>query len=71
MTGLAAALEAGELVAQAEPVDWVPFAAGAVLSALTAFLCIHFFLKWLTRFGMLPLVLYRLALGSVIFAVLV
>jgi len=71
VTGLAAALKAGELIAQAEPVDWAPFAAGTALSALTAFLCIHFFLKWLTRFGMLPFVLYRLALGAVIFAVLV
>jgi len=71
VTGLAAALKTGELVAQAEPVDWGPFAAGTALSALTAFLCIHFFLKWLTRFGMLPFVVYRIVLGTVIFAVLV
>ena len=71
VTGLAAALEAGELVARPDPVDWGPFAAGAALSAITAFVCIHFFLKWLTRFGMLPFVLYRLALGAVILALLV
>jgi undecaprenyl-diphosphatase len=39
-----------------------------VLSAATAFACIHYFLKWLTRYGMLPYVVYRLLLGVVIFA---
>jgi undecaprenyl-diphosphatase len=39
---------------------------GLVISALTGFACIHFFLKWLTRYGVLPYVLYRLVLGSVL-----
>jgi undecaprenyl-diphosphatase len=39
---------------------------GAGLSALTGLACIHFFLKWLTRFGLLPYVIYRLALGAVL-----
>jgi undecaprenyl-diphosphatase len=39
---------------------------GLVISALTGFACIHFFLKWLTRYGVLPYVLYRLALGAVL-----
>jgi undecaprenyl-diphosphatase len=39
---------------------------GLVISALTGFACIHFFLKWLTRYGVLPYVLYRLALGTVL-----
>ena len=39
---------------------------GLVVSALTGFACIHFFLKWLTRYGVLPYVLYRLALGAVL-----
>jgi undecaprenyl-diphosphatase len=44
---------------------------GLVLSAATGFACIHYFLKWLTRFGLLPYVLYRLALGAVLLALLV
>ncbi len=39
---------------------------GLVVSAITGFACIHFFLKWLTRYGVLPYVLYRLALGAVL-----
>lgn len=71
VTALAATLKTGQLLAQEEQVDWAPFLVGVALSALTAFACIHFFLKWLTRYGMLPFVLYRLALGVVILAVLV
>ena len=43
---------------------------GAVLSAITGLACIHFFLKWLTRFGLAPFVVYRLLLGITLFALL-
>jgi undecaprenyl-diphosphatase len=46
------------------PVDTRALVLGLVLSAVTGFACIHYFLKWLTRFGMLPYVIYRLALGA-------
>ncbi|MFT5062955.1 MAG: undecaprenyl-diphosphatase [Gammaproteobacteria bacterium] len=36
---------------------------GALLSAASAGLCIHLFLKLLDRIGMLPFVIYRLVLG--------
>jgi undecaprenyl-diphosphatase len=36
---------------------------GALLSAASAGLCIHVFLKLLDRIGMLPFVIYRLVLG--------
>jgi undecaprenyl-diphosphatase len=53
----------------AESVDVRAIVLGAVLSALTGLACIHFFLKWLTRFGLVPYVIYRLVLGVVLFAV--
>jgi undecaprenyl-diphosphatase len=68
VTALAGALSLLQLAESPGPVDWAPFAVGAVLSAATAFACIHYFLKWLTRYGMLPYVVYRLLLGVVIFA---
>jgi undecaprenyl-diphosphatase len=40
---------------------------GVVVSAATGFASIHYLLKWLTRFGMLPYVIYRLLLGAVLF----
>ncbi len=36
---------------------------GVVLSAITAFACIHIFLKLIERIGMMPFVIYRLFLG--------
>lgn len=46
-----------------------PMLLGLAVSAVTGFACIHYFLKWLTRFGLLPYVVYRLALGAVIVAI--
>jgi undecaprenyl-diphosphatase len=39
---------------------------GALISAFSAYLCIHFFLKLLERIGMTPFVIYRLLLGMVL-----
>jgi undecaprenyl-diphosphatase len=66
--GLAeAAGYAGE--SAAGPVDARAIVLGLVLSAITGFACIHYFLKALTRFGMVPYVIYRLVLGAVLLAV--
>ncbi|MDQ6965132.1 MAG: undecaprenyl-diphosphate phosphatase, partial [Mariprofundales bacterium] len=37
-----------------------------LLSALSAWLCIHYFLKYLERVGMGPFVIYRLLLGAIL-----
>ncbi len=42
---------------------------GALISAVSAYLCIHYFLKLLERIGMTPFVIYRLILGVVLFAI--
>lgn len=42
----------------------------AVISASVAWLVIHFFLRFLEQTGMLPYVIYRLALGAIIIALL-
>lgn len=36
---------------------------GIVVSFVSAYLCIHFFLKLISRMGMMPFVIYRLLLG--------
>jgi undecaprenyl-diphosphatase len=46
-----------------ENVDWLSILYGTLISAVTAFICIHYFLKFLDRIGMLPFVIYRLVLG--------
>jgi undecaprenyl-diphosphatase len=60
---LAGALETLKAVRQVVAVDWVAVGVGVVVSAVSAYLCIHFFLKLLERVGMLPFVVYRLVLG--------
>ena len=66
VTALAGGLKMVQLAAGLESVQWSEFALGALLAALTAFLCIHYFLKWLTRFGLLLYVIYRFALGALL-----
>lgn len=55
-----------ELIKDEGAVDWGALLMGTVLSAISAYLCIHFFLKLLERTGMLPFVVYRLLLGAVL-----
>jgi undecaprenyl-diphosphatase len=52
-------------------VDTYALVLGTLVSAVTGFAVIHFFLRWLTRYGVLPYVLYRLALGTVLFGVII
>lgn len=42
---------------------------GTLLSFISAFACIVFFLKWIQKSGFLPFVIYRLVLGTVLFFV--
>lgn len=44
-------------------IDWLALTLGAIISCLCAFLCIHYFLKFISTVGMLPFVIYRIILG--------
>jgi len=48
------------------PIDWFQFSLAIVLSALAGWLCIAAFLALLQRVGLVPFVIYRLALGVVL-----
>ena len=50
--------------------DWMLFGYTTGLSAVIAYLCIHYFLKFIEYVGMLPFVLYRIAVAIVILALL-
>ena len=52
------------------PLDTRALVLGLAVSAATGFACIHYFLKWLTRYGVLPYVIYRLVLGAVLLFVI-
>lgn len=64
---LAGGLNTLELAQSSMPVDWAALGLGVLFSALSAYLCIHLFLKALERIGMLPFVIYRLLLGALLF----
>ncbi len=64
---LAGSYETLNLVQQSAPVDWLVILAGTVTAAVSAYVCIHFFLKLIERIGMWPFVIYRLILGAFLF----
>ena len=51
----------------ADTVNWFELVYALLLSAIVAFLCIHYFLKLITRLGFMPFVVYRLLLGVLLF----
>ncbi|MEM7765464.1 MAG: undecaprenyl-diphosphate phosphatase [Pseudomonadota bacterium] len=68
---LAGGLETLKLVESDAPTAWGTLLVGAALSAAVAYLTIKYFLKFISRIGMLPFMLYRLALAALIVYVLV
>ena len=64
---LAGSYQTMKLVESQQAVDWAGLSIGVGVSAVTAWLCIFLFLKMISRIGMLPFVLYRFALGGLLF----
>jgi undecaprenyl-diphosphatase len=63
----AGALKALDLYNSAVPVDWLMLLAGALISGVTAYLCIAIFLRLLDRVGMAPFVYYRIILALALY----
>lgn len=51
--------------------DWQAMLGGIVISGVSAYLCIHYFLHLIERIGLLPFIAYRLALGLVLFVLFI
>ena len=68
---MAGAYEALKLSELEGPVAWDVLSVGTVVAAVSAWLCIHFFLKLVERTGMMPFVIYRLVLGVFLFWVFI
>jgi len=65
---LSGLLLVADLVTRQAPVAWAALAAATALAAVSAWLCIHLFLRYIERLGMAPFVMYRVALGVVLLA---
>lgn len=63
---LATAYELYILAGSDTPVAWGQLAFGAVISAVVAYLSIEFFMRFVTRVGLLPFAIYRILLAAVI-----
>jgi undecaprenyl-diphosphatase len=66
---LAGGLQAFQLLQMPERTDWMALVTGIILSGISAFVCIHYFLAFIRRIGMQPFVVYRIVLGLVLIAV--
>ncbi|BFM16770.1 undecaprenyl-diphosphate phosphatase [Maricurvus nonylphenolicus] len=64
---LSGAFKAYELI-EAGSADWYALGLGSFLAGVSAWLCIHWFLKLIDRIGMWPFVVYRLLLGGALIA---
>ncbi|WP_333606691.1 undecaprenyl-diphosphate phosphatase [Arsukibacterium sp.] len=60
---LSGGYQATKLLVEPEQFDVSGILLGTVLAFISALICIHFFLKIISRMGMLPFVIYRLTLG--------
>lgn len=63
---LAAAWESLHMILGTAPIPWLTMGVVAVSSGVTAYIAIHYFVKFLDRTGMTPYVIYRLLLGAVL-----
>ena len=59
-----------KLVTSGDPIHVGTLLTGVAVSFISAYICIHFFLKLISRMGMTPFVIYRLILGCGLFAFL-
>jgi undecaprenyl-diphosphatase len=64
-------LQTAELAQSVQSIDWFALSLAIILSAISAGLCIHLFLRLIEKVGMMPFVIYRLLLGVVLIALLV
>lgn len=63
-------LKTRELLESGSDTDWTLIALGALVAFISAYACIHLFLRFLERIGFTPFVIYRLLLGAVLIVLL-
>lgn len=63
---LAGGLETLNYMSVAKGGDFSSLITGAIISGVSAYFCIHYFIKLLDKIGMLPFVIYRFALGAIL-----
>ena len=67
---LASVYEFASLLLSDETVAWAQLAVAAIVAAIVAYISIDFFMRFVSRIGLLPFAVYRLVLAAVILYVL-
>ena len=67
--GLAGIWQTRSMVNSGDPVRWDILIFATTISAVTALICIHWFLAFLQRHSLLPFVIYRIVLGVILLMV--
>ena len=62
------ALKGLDLALGDEPAHWPQLIVASAVAGVVAWLCIHYFLRWVERVGLMPFVAYRLVLGAALLA---
>ncbi len=68
---LATVFSLARLLGSEEIVAWDQLAIGVAISAIVAYLSIEFFMRFVSRIGLMPFAIYRLLLAAVILYVLI
>ncbi len=68
---LATIYEMGSLVMRDAVVPWAQFGVAVIVSAIVAYISIDFFMRFVTRIGLLPFAIYRIVLAAIILYLLV
>ena len=55
-----------DLIKDTAPVDWTVLTSGILVAMVSAWICIHYFLAFINRIGLMPFVVYRFCLGGVL-----
>lgn len=59
-----------QLIVSEIEINWLQFTIATAISAVVAYLCIHYFLVFIEKIGMLPFVIYRVLLAAFILIIL-
>jgi undecaprenyl-diphosphatase len=63
---IATGLQTLKLVSAGLPIDYLALIMGTIISGISAYLCIQYFLRFIREIGMMPFVIYRLILGAIL-----
>jgi undecaprenyl-diphosphatase len=67
----AGAIKTLDLANSEVPIQWELLSIGVLASAISAYFCIKLFIGYINRIGFMPFVIYRLVLGTILFALVI